>query len=42
MKNNYHTHMYLCRHATGTIEDYVKEAIRLNFDAIGFTDHAPW
>lgn len=34
--------MYLCRHATGTIEDYVKEAINLNFDAIGFTDHAPW
>lgn len=34
--------MYLCRHATGTIEDYVKEAIRLGFDGIGFSDHPPW
>lgn len=42
MKNNYHTHMYLCRHATGTIEEYVEEAIKLNFDSIGITDHAPW
>ncbi|HOO44106.1 MAG TPA: histidinol-phosphatase, partial [Bacillota bacterium] len=35
-------HMYLCRHATGTIDDYVKEAIKLGFDSIGFSDHAPW
>mgnify|MGYP001375930678 CR=1 FL=1 len=42
IKNNYHTHMYLCRHATGTVEDYVKEAIRLGFDSLGMSDHAPW
>jgi len=42
IKNNYHTHMYLCRHAKGTIEDYVQEAINLGFDSIGITDHAPW
>lgn len=42
MKNNYHTHMYLCKHAKGTIEDYVKEAIKNNFDSIGFSDHAPF
>lgn len=42
MKNNYHTHMYLCRHASGTIEDYVKEAIRLGFHSLGMSDHAPW
>ncbi len=34
--------MYLCRHAKGTIEDYVKKAIELGFDSIGFSDHAPW
>lgn len=42
MKNNYHTHMYLCRHAVGTVEDYVKRAIELGFDAIGMSDHAPF
>ncbi len=41
MKNNYHTHMYLCKHAEGTVEDYVKEAIRLKFKSIGISDHAP-
>lgn len=42
MKTNYHTHMYLCRHAKGTVEDYVKEAIKLGFKEIGMSDHAPW
>lgn len=42
VRTNYHTHMYLCRHAIGTIEDYVQEAIRLGFDEIGISDHAPW
>jgi len=34
--------MYLCRHATGSVEDYVLEAIRLKFTALGMSDHAPW
>ncbi len=42
VKTNYHTHMYLCRHAKGTIEDYIKEAIKLGFKEIGMSDHAPW
>jgi len=42
IKTNYHTHMYLCRHAKGTVEDYVKEAIKLGFKALGMSDHAPW
>ncbi len=42
VKSNYHTHMYLCRHASGTVEDYVKEAIKLGFQEIGMSDHAPW
>ncbi|MFO7969664.1 MAG: histidinol-phosphatase [Bacillota bacterium] len=38
---NYHTHCYLCKHAKGTIEEYVLEAIQKGFKAIGFSDHAP-
>lgn len=41
MKRNYHTHTYLCGHAEGKVEDYVKEAIKLKFDRLGFSDHAP-
>ncbi len=41
MKNNYHTHTYLCNHATGTVDDYVKKAIELGFDTIGISDHGP-
>ena len=26
IRENYHTHTYLCRHAVGKIEDYIKEA----------------
>ena len=32
----------MCRHATGTVEDYVLEAIDKGFDSIGFSEHAPW
>lgn len=42
MKANYHTHMYLCNHAEGTVEDYVKKAIELDFKVLGMSDHAPF
>ncbi len=42
IKTNYHTHMYLCKHAKGTVEDYVIEAIKNNFTDLGMSDHAPW
>ncbi|MFA5036361.1 MAG: histidinol-phosphatase [Candidatus Izemoplasmatales bacterium] len=42
MKANYHTHMYLCRHAEGTVEDYVKKAIEVGLKTIGMSDHAPF
>lgn len=42
MNNNYHTHMYLCRHAEGDVSDYVEEAIRLGFKTLGMSDHAPF
>ncbi|MBI9008604.1 MAG: histidinol-phosphatase [Tenericutes bacterium] len=42
VNTNYHTHMYLCRHAKGTTEDYVLQAINYGFKQIGMSDHAPW
>jgi histidinol-phosphatase (PHP family) len=42
VKNNYHTHMYLCKHATGHVKDYVKEAIKHGFVSLGMSDHAPF
>ncbi len=42
MKSNYHTHTYLCRHAVGNVEDYVKEAIKQGFEEIGMSDHVPF
>jgi histidinol-phosphatase (PHP family) len=41
MKKNYHTHHALCRHARGTAEDYVKEAMKSGLEVLGFSDHAP-
>lgn len=38
---NYHTHIYLCKHATGTSEDYIKKAIDEGFEHIGISDHGP-
>lgn len=38
---NYHTHHPFCRHAIGSIEAYVKEAIKANLKELGFSDHAP-
>lgn len=42
MKTNYHTHNELCGHAGGTIEEYVKKAIELEFDVLGMSDHLPF
>ena len=42
LKTNFHTHCQRCRHAFGTEEDYVKNAIAQNLDQLGFSDHAPF
>ena len=34
-------HTELCRHASGAMEAYVREALNKGFDEIGFADHAP-
>ena len=36
-----HNHTYLCNHANGEIEEYVKKAIELGIDVYGFSEHAP-
>jgi histidinol-phosphatase (PHP family) len=41
IKTNYHTHCYYCD-GKGEPEDYVKEAIKRNMKALGFSSHSPW
>jgi histidinol-phosphatase (PHP family) len=36
-----HNHTPLCKHATGTPEEYIKKAIEKNIKIYGFADHAP-
>ena len=36
-----HNHTPLCNHATGTPEEFIKEAIKKNIKIYGFADHAP-
>ena len=38
---DYHLHTYLCRHAQGTLEDYVAYARQRGLKEIGFADHFP-
>jgi len=39
---DWHTHNALCRHAVGTVEDYVKKAIEYGLNVIGSSDHFPY
>ena len=39
---NYHSHTTRCMHASGTEEEYVRQAIRLGYKVLGFADHTPW
>lgn len=41
IKKNYHMHTVLCGHAVGTIEDNINMAIKLGYEKIGFSEHAP-
>lgn len=42
MDYNYHTHTYRCRHASGTIEEYILRAIECSVKYMGFSDHFPY
>ncbi len=38
---NYHTHTPLCRHASGSVREYIESAINAGIKKLGFSDHAP-
>lgn len=38
---NYHTHLALCGHAEGEMEDYIKSAINSKYAVLGISDHGP-
>lgn len=42
MKTSFHTHTYLCKHATGTVKDYTAQAEREGCAQLGFSDHCPF
>ena len=42
MTENYHTHTARCRHAAGTEEEYVLQAIAGGLKVLGFSDHTPF
>ena len=39
---NLHTHTCRCKHATGTVADYCREAVKAGISILGFTDHCPF
>jgi len=41
MRIDLHNHTTLCNHASGTLEQYVLQAIEKKIDVFGFSDHAP-
>jgi len=38
---NFHTHTWRCKHATGTVADYAREAVARGVRVLGMTDHTP-
>lgn len=42
MLANYHTHTWRCNHASGTEEEYVKQALKAGLKILGFADHTPY
>ena len=40
LKNSYHTHCQLCRHASGMPSEYIAKAVELGMNEIGISDHA--
>lgn len=41
MRVDLHMHTTLCRHATGTVDEYIAQGQRMGLDIMGFTDHNP-
>jgi len=40
--SDYHTHNFRCKHANGTLQDYLEAALKLGLGEIGFSDHFPY
>ena len=40
--NNYHTHTYRCRHASGEVFEYAQAAIDAGLSELGISDHVPF
>jgi len=38
---DYHLHTSLCGHASGEINDYLEQALKMGIEEIGFSDHYP-
>ena len=41
MTANYHTHTWRCKHAVGTEQEYIENAIAHGLKILGFSDHTP-
>ena len=39
---DYHTHTYLCKHASGKPEEYLATAEKAGLTELGVSDHSPW
>ncbi len=39
--NNFHTHTWRCKHASGTVQDYVEAAKKNDMKILGMSDHTP-
>ena len=42
LKANYHTHTVYCKHAWGTMREYIEAAIENGIQILGFSDHVPF
>jgi histidinol-phosphatase (PHP family) len=38
---NYHTHTYRCKHASGDVSDYARDAVHHGLSDLGMSDHTP-
>lgn len=41
-RENYHTHTYYCKHATGSVADYCAAAVEKEMLILGISDHTPF
>lgn len=39
---NYHTHTYRCKHAVGTVDEYVESALKQGIKVLGISEHTPF